>query len=179
MAVKPRSPRPSRQAKPEATLKTLHRSPAAAMGPADIEYKASHAKSPAQRRASVSPAVKRHAPVPIPSAAPVPPVAAKDPDYRYQLRPNGMLDSDGDGMPDEWEVKHGLNPNDPHDARMDFDKDGRNALQEYREGTNPRKPELTPVSGARRQPPAPSAPSPKSSRKRRKGLDCPDPSSEG
>jgi hypothetical protein len=26
------------------------------------------------------------------------------------------LDSDGDGIPDEWEKVHGLNPNDPHDA---------------------------------------------------------------
>lgn len=26
------------------------------------------------------------------------------------------LDSDGDGIPDEWEKAHGMNPNDPHDA---------------------------------------------------------------
>ncbi len=26
------------------------------------------------------------------------------------------LDSDGDGIPDEWEKAHGLNPHDPHDA---------------------------------------------------------------
>jgi hypothetical protein len=25
-------------------------------------------------------------------------------------------DSDNDGIPDEWEIKHGLNPNDPSDA---------------------------------------------------------------
>jgi hypothetical protein len=25
-------------------------------------------------------------------------------------------DSDNDGIPDDWEIKHGLNPNDPSDA---------------------------------------------------------------
>lgn len=27
-----------------------------------------------------------------------------------------MVDTDGDGMPDVWEVRYGLNPNDPGDA---------------------------------------------------------------
>lgn len=33
-------------------------------------------------------------------------------------------DSDGDGMDDDWEIRYGLNPNDPGDAGQDPDKDG-------------------------------------------------------
>ncbi|MFO0705064.1 MAG: Ig-like domain-containing protein [Candidatus Andersenbacteria bacterium] len=33
-------------------------------------------------------------------------------------------DSDGDGMDDDWEVRYGLNPNDPSDAGQDPDSDG-------------------------------------------------------
>ncbi len=33
-------------------------------------------------------------------------------------------DTDGDAMPDTWELLHGLNPNDPNDWNGDFDSDG-------------------------------------------------------
>ena len=46
-------------------------------------------------------------------------------------------DSDGDGMPDEWERKFDLNPQDPSDAALDSDEDGFTNLQEYKDGTNP------------------------------------------
>jgi len=49
-------------------------------------------------------------------------------------------DSDGDGLPDWWETKYGLNPNDPNGvngANGDPDGDGRTNLQEYILGTNP------------------------------------------
>jgi len=40
-------------------------------------------------------------------------------------------DSDNDGMPDEWESKHGLNPRDAADASLDRDKDGYTNIEEY------------------------------------------------
>lgn len=46
-------------------------------------------------------------------------------------------DSDGDGLPDSWELLNGLDPNDPFDAMSDYDGDGRTALQEFLDGTDP------------------------------------------
>lgn len=43
-------------------------------------------------------------------------------------------DTDGDRLPDDWEIRFGLNPNDPtgfHGAGGDPDNDGLNNLQEY------------------------------------------------
>lgn len=46
-------------------------------------------------------------------------------------------DDDGDGLPDDWEEKYGLDPKDPSDAGKDPDGDGKTNLEEYKEGTNP------------------------------------------
>jgi pectate lyase len=40
-------------------------------------------------------------------------------------------DSDGDGMPDTWEIARGLNPTDPADRNYDPDGDGYTNLEDY------------------------------------------------
>ncbi len=49
-------------------------------------------------------------------------------------------DSDGDGLPDAWERKHGLNPLDPADAGHDPDGDGFSNLEEFQSGSDPTNP---------------------------------------
>lgn len=49
------------------------------------------------------------------------------------------MDSDGDGMPDEWEKKYGLDPKNASDAMKDTDGDGYVNLEEYLNGTDPTK----------------------------------------
>ena len=53
----------------------------------------------------------------------------------YWLGPKSdNSDSDGDGMPDEWEFNHELNPLSAADANIDSDRDGATNLQEYNNG---------------------------------------------
>jgi hypothetical protein len=48
-----------------------------------------------------------------------------------------LPDTDHDGMPDEWELWHNFDPNDPSDALLDNDQDGVSNVIEYRAGTDP------------------------------------------
>ena len=56
----------------------------------------------------------------------------------------GGVDGDNDGMPDAWELKFGLNPNDPADAKKDADGDMFTNLEEYEAKTDPKNPESHP-----------------------------------
>jgi hypothetical protein len=47
----------------------------------------------------------------------------------------------GDGIPDDWKVAHGLDPNDPYLAMEDPDHDGLTNLEEYQYGTDPNNPD--------------------------------------
>jgi hypothetical protein len=50
------------------------------------------------------------------------------PEYKSAPAP---VDSDHDGIPDDWEKAHGLNPNDPSDANADLNGDGYTNLEKY------------------------------------------------
>ena len=51
-----------------------------------------------------------------------------------------VLDSDGDGIPDEQEKAWGMNQNDPSDANADMDSDGFTNIEEYLAKTDPKDP---------------------------------------
>jgi hypothetical protein len=55
------------------------------------------------------------------------------PDYKGTPYP----DADGDGMPDAWEKKHGLNPNDASDASSDLNGDGYTNIEDLINGLDP------------------------------------------
>lgn len=44
------------------------------------------------------------------------------------------VDTDGDGMPDDWETANGLNPKDPSDANGDCNGDGYTNIEKYING---------------------------------------------
>jgi hypothetical protein len=48
-----------------------------------------------------------------------------------------LSDTDGDGMPNEWETTHSLNPNSAGDAGADGDRDKLTNLQEFLQSTDP------------------------------------------
>jgi len=48
-----------------------------------------------------------------------------------------VKDTDKDGMPDDWEIKFGLNPNDATDAAKDLNGNGISNLDEFKLGLDP------------------------------------------
>ncbi len=55
----------------------------------------------------------------------------------YQGEP--VADADLDGMPDDWERRHGFNPTDPGDAMLDATGDGYSNLERYLNGLDPHR----------------------------------------
>ena len=53
------------------------------------------------------------------------------------MSPVALMDWDGDGMPNGWEVENGLDPADPDDALADADFDSLSNLSEFIFGTDP------------------------------------------
>ncbi len=52
--------------------------------------------------------------------------------------PFQSLDTDGDGMPNDWETANGFNLMDPDDATLDWDSDGNSNSQEFQQNTDPK-----------------------------------------
>lgn len=50
------------------------------------------------------------------------------------------VDRDQDGLPDDWETRFGLDPQDARDAEMDSDLDGARNRDEFHAGTSPKDP---------------------------------------
>lgn len=55
-----------------------------------------------------------------------------------QVRVVTTGDSDNDGLPDDYELANGFDPNDPLDALEDHDGDGLSGVEEFQAGTDPR-----------------------------------------
>ncbi len=55
----------------------------------------------------------------------------------FPLDASEALDSDSDGMGDNYEGRFGLDASDPGDAALDNDGDGATNLEEFQAGTNP------------------------------------------
>ena len=121
-------------------------------GPRSPSRRAPSASSrPEKRTSSCSPTPARPSPAATPST-----FASSNPsapaghlpgwDHRFPGRRGRLAeyesapvptDADADGMPDDWEARHGLDPNDSADSKTDEDGDGYTSIEEYLNGTDP------------------------------------------
>ncbi len=77
--------------------------------------------------------------------------AARATAYRLDLELfNPLPDSDGDGLPDWWEERYGLDRFFAGDAALDHDNDGATNLQEFNNGTDPTIANTSPVLSTER-----------------------------
>lgn len=55
-----------------------------------------------------------------------------------KIEQKASADADNDGLPNDWETKYGLNPNDASDADKDSDNDGFTNAEEFAAKTDPK-----------------------------------------
>jgi len=80
-------------------------------------------------------------PLPVPVSASSFVAFANNDVFSPQVSSPAFVDSDNDGISDEWEIQFGLDPQYPGDAQIDFEGDGLNNLQEFTAGTDPWNPD--------------------------------------
>ena len=71
---------------------------------------------------------------PIPVGAETCPFCA----IAQKIEQKASADADNDGLPNDWETKYGLNPNDASDADKDSDNDGFTNAEEFAAKTDPK-----------------------------------------
>lgn len=81
---------------------------------------------------------------PIPLESRKCPLCGKEQPTKKEVRDDPSTDSDGDGLPDIWERKYGLNPFDPSDAALDSDGDTFSNTEEFVASTDPANPQSHP-----------------------------------